>query len=228
MVKGFSKLALKYGLIPFANAIIHLYFCLIRVRAIDEEVVTEHLRQGGKAIAAIWHQRILIVLGYAGRFGKFSPSVMISESRDGEMIAEVYRQLNFRPVRGSSSHGGRKALAAMVADLAEHPCAVHVVDGPRGPRGTIKAGLISMAQLSHTPIAPVAISVSRAWILKSWDRFLIPKPFSTIFVHWGELSSVPEVLDNTEFEATRRKVEHCMRELQENADRQCGWKESLL
>jgi lysophospholipid acyltransferase (LPLAT)-like uncharacterized protein len=228
MLKGLSRFAITCGLIPVACAIIRLYFCLIRIRAIDENAVIKHLREGGKAIAALWHQRILIVLGYAGRFGQFAPAVMISESRDGEMIAEVYRQLNFRPVRGSSSHGGRKALAAMVADLAEHPFAVHVVDGPRGPRGIIKAGLVSMSQLSRVPILPVAISVSRAWVLKSWDRFLIPKPFSTVVVHWGKPISVPEVLDTTEFEAIRRKVEQTIRELQEETDRQCGWKESLL
>ena len=101
-----------------------------------------------------------------------------------------------------SSRGGRKALAAMIADLAEHPFAVHVVDGPRGPRGVIKAGLISMAQLSGVPIVPVAISVTRAWVLKSWDRFLIPKPFSTVFVRWGAPIAVPASLDDTAFETT--------------------------
>ena len=98
-------------------------------------------------------------MGYARRFREFSPAVMISRSRDGEMIADVYRRLNFRPVRGSSSSGGREALAAMVADLSTNPFAVHAVDGPRG---LIKAGIIRMAQLSGAPIIPVYISVNRA------------------------------------------------------------------
>ncbi|MHB8910524.1 MAG: lysophospholipid acyltransferase family protein [Syntrophales bacterium] len=228
MVKGLSRFAIKYGLIPFAYAIIRSYFCLIRVRSSGEDVIRQYLHQGGKAIAAIWHQRILIVLDYAGRFGEFAPAVMISQSRDGEMIADVYRRLNFRPVRGSSSRGGRKALAAMVADLAEHPFAVHIVDGPQGPRGIVKAGLISMAQHSGVPVVPVAISVNRAWVLNSWDRFLVPKPFSTVCVHWGTPIHVPFTLDDGAFEALRREVEITLRQLQDDADRQCGWQTSLF
>ena len=102
MVKGLSRFAIKHGLIPVVYAIIRLYFCLIRIRSVDEEGFRNHLAQGGKAIVAIWHQRILIVLEYARPFGEFAPAVMISQSRDGELIADVYRRLNFRPVRGSS------------------------------------------------------------------------------------------------------------------------------
>ena len=228
MVKGLSRFAIQYGLIPVASAILHAYFLLIRIRSSGEAGIKRHLREGGKAIAAIWHQRILAVLDYAGSFGEFSPAVMISQSRDGEMIADVYRRLNFRPVRGSSSRGGRKALAAMVADLAEHPFAVHVVDGPRGPRGVVKAGLISMAQHSGVPIVPVAISVTRAWVLNSWDRFLIPKPFSTVFVRWGAPIPVPTDLDDATFELLRSEVESTLRQFQDDADRQCGWQESLF
>ncbi|MHB9096309.1 MAG: lysophospholipid acyltransferase family protein [Syntrophales bacterium] len=228
MVKGLSRFAIKYGLIPVAYAILRFYFLLIHVRSSGEEEIKRHLREGGKAIAAIWHQRIFMVLTYARRFGEFAPSVMISQSRDGAMIADVCRRLNFRPVRGSSSRGGREALATMIEDLTEHPFAVHAVDGPRGPRGIIKAGLIVMAQHSGVPIVPVSISVNRAWVLKSWDRFLIPKPFSTIFVHWGTPIPVPTTLDNTAFEAFRREVEITLRQLQDDADRQCGWQMSLF
>ena len=228
MVKGLSRFAIKYGLIPILYAIIRLYFCLIRVRAIGEDSIMQHLQQGGKAIAAIWHQRIFLVLTYARRFGKFVPAVMISQSRDGDIIADVCRRLNFRPVRGSSSRGGREALTKIIADLADHSCAVHAVDGPRGPRGVIKAGLISMAQLSGVPIVPLAISVSRAWVLNSWDRFLIPKPCSTVFIHWGTLIAVPPSLDPSAFETLRREVEAKFRSMQDDADRQCGWTQSLF
>ncbi|MDA8124437.1 MAG: lysophospholipid acyltransferase family protein [Deltaproteobacteria bacterium] len=228
MVKSFSKIAIRFGLLPIAYAVLRLYFSLIRIRTEGEEEVKAHLRAGNKAIAALWHQRILICLGYARRFAEFAPAVMISRSRDGEMIADVYRRLNFRPVRGSSSRGGREALAQMIADLADHPFAVHVVDGPQGPRGVVKAGLVSMAQLSGAPIVPVSISVNRAWVLNSWDRFLIPKPFSTVFVRWGEPHFVPQILDNEAFEAIRRSIEKKMQEIQSRDDRAMGWQESLL
>ena len=228
MIKGLSRFAMKYGLIPAVYAIIRLYFCLIRVRSVDENKIIHHLHHGGKAIAALWHQRIGLVLTYAGGFSEFSPVAMVSQSRDGDLIADLCRLLNFRPVRGSSSRGGREALAAMVAELSVQRAAVHAVDGPQGPRGIIKSGLIRMAQLSGVPIAPLTISVNRAWILKSWDRFLIPKPFSTIVVHWDNLIPVPETLDDIAFETVRREIEKRMRENQAEDDKNCGWRESLL
>ena len=152
------------------------YLLLVRIRFFHEKDLLDHLRRGGKGIVAIWHQRILLVVSYAWRFREFTPAAMISQSRDWDLIADVSRRLNFRPVRGSGSRGGREALAAMVAELSAHPMAVHAVDGPQGSRGLIKAGIIRMVQLSGTPIIPVYISVNRAWILRSWDRFLIPNP----------------------------------------------------
>jgi lysophospholipid acyltransferase (LPLAT)-like uncharacterized protein len=228
MIKSLSRFAIKYGLIPAVYAVIRLYFCLIRVRSVDENKIMDHLLHGGKGIAALWHQRILLVLTYARRFREFAPLVMISQSRDGDIIAEICRLLNFRPVRGSSSRGGREALATMVTELSVHQAAIHAVDGPQGPRGIIKSGLIRMAQLSGVPIVPLTISVNRAWILKSWDSFLIPKPFSTIFVRWDDLLPVPETLDDIAFETVRREIEKRMRENQAQDDMNYGWRESLL
>jgi lysophospholipid acyltransferase (LPLAT)-like uncharacterized protein len=228
MIKSLSRFAIKYGLIPAVYAVIRLYFCLIRVRSVDENKIMDHLLHGGKGIAALWHQRILLVLTYARRFREFAPLVMISQSRDGDIIAEICRLLNFRPVRGSSSRGGREALATMVTELSVHQAAIHAVDGPQGPRGIIKSGLIRMAQLSGVPIVPLTISVNRAWILKSWDSFLIPKPFSTIFVRWDDLLPVPETLDDIAFETVRRVIEKRMRENQAQDDMNYGWRESLL
>jgi lysophospholipid acyltransferase (LPLAT)-like uncharacterized protein len=228
VIKALSRVAIRYGLIPMVHWIVRLYLRSVRIRWVNEKEIRDHLRKGGRVIAAIWHQRILIVLGYAKRFSEFSPSVMISRSRDGEIIADVYRRLNFRPVRGSSSRGGREALSAMIADLAEHPFAVHVVDGPQGPRGVIKAGLISMAKLSAAPIYPVYISVDRAWVLKSWDRFLIPKPFSRVVIRWDGPIPIPPELDVDAFETLRLEIEKRMRENQEEEDRKSGWTESLF
>ena len=121
---------------PFAHYLVRAYLLLIRIKPINEEIALQHLKSGQKMIVAIWHQRILVVMGYARRFGVYKPSVMISRSRDGEMIAKVYSSFNFRPIRGSSSRGGKEALANMVEDLVHHQLAVHILDGPRGPRGS--------------------------------------------------------------------------------------------
>jgi lysophospholipid acyltransferase (LPLAT)-like uncharacterized protein len=228
MIKGLSTFAIRYGLVPIAHWILRLYLLMVRIRIFREEELFAHLHRGGKGIIAVWHQRIFLVISYAQRFKDFTPVAMISKSRDGDLIADVARRLNFRPVRGSSSRGGREALAEMVAQLSTHPLAVHAVDGPQGPRGLVKAGIIRMAQLSGAPIIPVYISVNRAWVLRSWDRFLLPKPFSTVWVRWDEPIPVPAMLDNDAFDAIRMQIEKRMLDNQKEDDRQRGWGETLF
>ena len=228
MIKYLSRFALKYGLIPVAYYLVRAYLSLIRIRAVNEEMTLQYLKSGRKMIVAIWHQRIIPVVGYARKFSVYAPSAMISQSRDGDIIAGVASLLNFRPVRGSSSRGGKEALADMIADLAENQVAVHALDGPRGPRGIVKPGLIVMAQLSGIPIVPVYISVNRAWVLNSWDLTLIPKPFSTVTVRWDKSISVPEHLNEEAFESTRKQIEQHMKENQIRDDQEQGWTTPLL
>jgi lysophospholipid acyltransferase (LPLAT)-like uncharacterized protein len=228
MIKALSRFAIRHGLIPIAYGILRLYLRLVRIRSEHEEELLDYLRHGGKGIVAVWHQRILLVVRYARRFREFSPTVMISRSRDGDLIADVCRRLNFRPVRGSSSHGGREALAKMITELAVHPIAVHALDGPQGPRGIIKSGIIRMSQLSGAPIIPVYISVNRAWTLGSWDRFLVPKPFSTVRVRWDKPIPVPIEMDEAVFESIRLDIEKRIRENQEDDDHESGWGETLF
>ncbi len=228
MIKYLSRFALKYGLMPFAHYLVRAYLLLIKIRVVDEEIGLQHLKSGQKMIVAIWHQRILVVMGYARRFGGYKPSVMISRSRDGEMIAKVYSRFNFRPIRGSSSKGGKEALVDMVEDLVHHQLAVHILDGPRGPRGVVKPGLIVMAQLSGVPIVPVYISVNRAWVLDSWDSFIVPKPFSTVVIRWDSPIYVPESMDSEVFENTRKNIERHLKENQILDDQEQGWTTPLL
>lgn len=217
----------KNVFVPIAYWLIRLYLSTIRIRVINEEALIRHIEKGGKAIVSIWHQRFFGVIGYAKRFSIYKPSAIISKSRDGELIAQVAIRSGFRPIRGSSSRGGREALAAIVEDLAENSTAVHGVDGPRGPKGVVKAGLIRMAQLSRAGIFPVYISVDRAWILKSWDRFLIPKPFSRLLIHWDDPIMVPAIMSGEKFEETRLEVEDKMIRGHAAGDRGFGWKEPL-
>jgi len=109
MIKHISRFAIKFGLIPFAYYLVRLYFFLIRIRTINEDLIMSCFKSDHKAIAAIWHQRIILALGYANRFRAYRPSVMISQSGDDDMIADVCRRFNFRPVRGPGSRGGKGA-----------------------------------------------------------------------------------------------------------------------
>ena len=227
MWKRLSALAIKYGLIPLAHNLIRAYLGMIRQTIIGEEHIMRALEDDQKVVIAILHQRMFGVIDYAKRFGRFSLAAIISQSRDGDMIAEVVTRLHFHPIRGSSSKGGKEALEAIVEYLADHPAAVHAVDGPRGPKGIVKTGIIRIAQRSGALIYPVFISTNRAWILKSWDHFLIPKPFSRVMIRWGEPIYVPEFLPEAEFESLRRRIEENILTNHAQDDLSMGWDHPL-
>jgi lysophospholipid acyltransferase (LPLAT)-like uncharacterized protein len=152
---------------------------------------------------------------------------MISQSRDGEFIADIAQRLGLFPVRGSSSRGGAEALKTIVRKLEENPMVGHIVDGPRGPKGKVKPGLIRMAQLSGAVVLPLILSVDKAWIAGSWDRFLIPKPFSRVTVRWEEPFSVPRKIDPEEFDSFREQIEEKLTQAHAEADLRSGWKTPL-
>jgi len=213
--------------IPLAYILLRFYLTLIRIRVVNEDPLLNHLKKGGKGIAAIWHQRFFGAIGYAKKFSTLAPSLIISQSRDGELISQMVSRFGFRPIRGSSSRGGKEALAAIVQDLSQNQAAVHAVDGPLGPKGVVKAGLIRMAQLSQAAIFLVYISIDRAWILHSWDRFLIPKPFSRMLVRWSDPIFVQREMDPETFEALRLEVEDKMTRGHAQDDHNWGWVKPL-
>jgi lysophospholipid acyltransferase (LPLAT)-like uncharacterized protein len=135
---------------------------------------------------------------------------MISRSRDGEFIARIVKYAGFMPVRGSSTRGGMKALREMVHAVRKYYIAIHVVDGPTGPPCVVKAGGISLAQLTGAFLCPVFFICEKYWVFNSWDRFMIPKPFSKVFIRFGPMEKAPEELEGEEFENLRVKMEEMM------------------
>jgi lysophospholipid acyltransferase (LPLAT)-like uncharacterized protein len=228
MMSGTGRITLlKIFFAPVAYFFLRLYLSMIRIRTLHEDALVQFLQGGGKGVGAVWHQRFLGVLGYVRKFRYLRLSIMISLSRDGDWIAPVVKWLGLRPVRGSSTRGGREALAAMVQDLAQNQAALHIIDGPQGPKAVVKAGLVRLAQLSKGVIIPIYISVDRAWVTNSWDRFLIPKPFSRVLVRFGGPIEVPEQMDPEVFEVLRLEVEKKMIDGHAQDDLNFGWEKPL-
>jgi len=145
-------------------------------------------------IYAFWHQR-QVFFTYTHRKAGF-PAVLVSRSRDGELIARTMTLSNIDSIRGSSSRGASEAARRMLEVLAEGRDAGITPDGPKGPSRKVKPGVLYLAQRSGCPILPIANAVTRHLELRrSWDRFHIPLPFSRAAVVYGEPLEVPADAD---------------------------------
>ena len=138
-------------------------------------------------IFAFWHGQMLPLLW---RHRDEGVAIVISSHRDGELIAGVAERLGYRSIRGSSTRGAARALLGLVRELENGGEAAVTPDGPRGPARQFASGALVAAQRAGAPIIGIGVSVSRAWFLKSWDRFMIPKPFSRIRIAYTAPTSV--------------------------------------
>ena len=187
-----------------------------RIVGLDHE--WQALRDHGSVVYASWHQRIFPGFAFFAA-GRQPISVMISQSRDGEMIARAVSMLGWQPVRGSSSRGGLRALKQLHSLVKRGYRIMHIVDGPQGPFGIVKPGLLTIAQFSGAPILPAIGSFQRCWIFSSWDRFMVPKPFSKILVRFAPPITVPRRLEADALEALRLKVENQIKDLHVQTDK---------
>jgi lysophospholipid acyltransferase (LPLAT)-like uncharacterized protein len=153
-----------------------------RFHSPNSDVVRSLRKDNQPFIFALWHGHLLPLLWFHRDEGV---KVLISEHRDGELVARAAESLGYGLIRGSSTHGANRALISLVRELgAGHEIAI-TPDGPKGPAKTFAPGALVAAQRTDCPILPVAIAADRAWRLKSWDRFMIPKPFARITVAYG-------------------------------------------
>src|SRR5215510_6964018 len=170
----------------------------------EEGSLADGRRVALPGIYCFWH-RAMIPSAY--HFRNMQIAIMISRSFDGECIARIVEKLGFRPVRGSSSRGGAGALMAMREELELGHPAVFTADGPRGPLYVAKPGAVSLAKKSGYKICCFHVAVERAWILKSWDRMMIPKPFSRASFYITSPLEVPPNATDDELENYRQKVQ---------------------
>ncbi|MBV8208352.1 MAG: lysophospholipid acyltransferase family protein [Acidobacteria bacterium] len=146
------------------------------------------------SIYCMWH-RCVVAAAYAYR--NQALRVMISRSFDGEIIARLTQKLGYVPVRGSSSSGGAGALLELHDEIARGASAVFTVDGPRGPRYVAKPGAVRLSANTGAPIVAYHFALERAWILRSWDGLMIPKPFTRGVLRLEAPFSVPAGLDDS-------------------------------
>ena len=136
---------------------------------------------------------------------------MSSKSLDGQIAGGIAGWAGFYTVWGSSSRSASAALKGMIQRLKDHRLAAHILDGPRGPAGDVKLGAIAIAHGAGAVIVPVVVIAERAWYFNSWDRFMIPKPFSRVTVKYFPMIELPKSLSKSDIEHQRKKLEEMMR-----------------
>ena len=165
-------------------------------------------RIGQRHLFIFWHREIIPML-YTRRGEDIA--VMISSSKDGQLVAGPAQVLGYVPVRGSATRGGGKAVRQMVRHSRERGINI-VPDGPKGPAEVVKDGVVWSSYFTGLSIVPVAVQVNRAWVLGTWDRMLIPKPFARITIRYGEPIAPPA---KDEVQITLDTVSRVMKQMHE-------------
>jgi lysophospholipid acyltransferase (LPLAT)-like uncharacterized protein len=170
----------------------------------------------GNYIAALWHNRLLLISFVLKKFFPDRPGAgLISASRDGDLIADVTQRFGFDVVRGSSSRMGATALLELSEILASGRDVLLTPDGPRGPVYELGPGIIFLAQRTGAPVVPVNMEYSSCWRVKSWDRFIIPRPFAKVRVIIGERQQIGSTSTPEQFENERLRLQNAMMSLVE-------------
>ena len=166
-----------------AGALLFLHRSTLRVERVHFDRYVRLKARGVPILFALWHGRMFLSIQAHRQEGIVT---MASRSKDGEIIAGWLERNGYSVVRGSSTRGGSEALREMVRRVRSGRAAALTVDGPTGPPRKVQPGIVQLARLTGGWILPITSSSARPRFLASWDRYLLPKPFSANVVLYGE------------------------------------------
>jgi lysophospholipid acyltransferase (LPLAT)-like uncharacterized protein len=211
---------LKWWLVGWAGkSLVGLIGRTLRIQLVNFENARAEI-ESGEFILAFWHSRLLLISYlYEGRGGV----ILVSGSRDGEIMAQILQRQGHETIRGSTSRNGARALVQLIKALKARarPCVV-VPDGPRGPRFRVQPGIIALAKKTGYSIVPISYSARRMKIFASWDRFILPYPFTEASVVYGRPISIPSELGAEGQEMYRLRVEEELNRITKTADSRYG------
>ncbi len=207
MFKRLKFLIYTRPFIWFAYYLIKGYNSTFRLKIENEDQWKALLEQGKPVLLCTWHQQFFAAIAHFKQYAVYHPGLMISQSRDGDLISGVANRVGWHTPRGSSSRGGKEAMAAMISHLNQYGFGAHILDGPRGPMGRIKPGIIRMAHATGVRLVPFHVTADKAWFFNSWDRFMLPRPFSKVCITFGDSILLPPLAGPDTFEQQRRDLE---------------------
>jgi lysophospholipid acyltransferase (LPLAT)-like uncharacterized protein len=184
---------------------------------VNKKYIDEYLLGEKKVVITAWHRCAIYLLV---KFGSIHPAVLLSSSKDGDLLANFAEKAGVITVRGSSTRGGKEGSDRLVEFLHEGGRVVATVaDGPLGPPFRAKPGLVRISQRSGVHLMPITWSANRVWMFqKAWDKMIIPKPFSTIVISASEPYIIPKKAHGEIFNDYVIKMEKTLIALTRDAD----------
>ncbi|MBN2571634.1 MAG: lysophospholipid acyltransferase family protein [Ignavibacteriales bacterium] len=213
--KDKKKFLRKIGfvLLPF---LIDILCKTLRVNVVNKNYIDKLIEKKQNFVVAFWHGTMLYAWYY---HRKNKMAALVSQSKDGELLTRVLKKWRYNIVRGSSSMGGKEAINIMVDLVKENYTIAITPDGPRGPAVEMKAGAIVTAKKGSIPLVLIGIAYRKKKILKSWDKFQIPFPFTRCAILFSEPVMIENHLTYEETDKIIKKKEKELNELTDEANR---------
>ena len=201
-----------------AWAFVTLWSMTFTVRIVNREIRDRLDAEGTRCIYTFWHGNLFLLLH---AFRNAGVTILASESRDGEIMAQLLRRFGFRVVRGSTKRNGHRALFGLARSLRQGRSVAIAVDGPRGPAHEVKPGTLFLAGKLNIPVVPIAVASKHAAVLDTWDKLTVPAPFTRGVIIFGDPVTVDSASDEA-IEAGRAKLNAAMRRLTLEAQELAG------
>jgi lysophospholipid acyltransferase (LPLAT)-like uncharacterized protein len=218
--KGAQAAGLKWWLIGLAGKLLIDFLFVFSSVDVKGYRAVARLIGTRRYIFAFWHSRILL-LSYV--YKKLNAAIMVSNSADGEIIAQVLQRHGHKTIRGSTRKGGMRALMQQILDMRNNRRpGVVIPDGPQGPRHKVQPGVILLAQKTGCPIIPLAYSSKRRKIFNSWDRFMLPFPWTRGVITYGRPVEVPAKADADTIRECTLRLERELNRITARADEYFG------
>ena len=205
-----KKLFQRWLITKILVVLIRITGSTVRVKQVNQQVLKTALEEYSSVIVATWHQNIYFSIWL---LRKQELTALISSSKDGSVIYDVFDHYGYQAVRGSTTRGGIAALKQMINLLKNKTSVAITPDGPLGPPEKIQSGVILLAKYAGVPIIPWHYEARHQWNLNSWDKHKIPKPFSTVIESFGEPFHVPKDLPPGDVPLYCEKLEVVLSEL---------------
>jgi len=216
--KSIKKRFLRFWGNKFIEPLVNLLCKTLRIKEANKSSIDEMLARNQNMVFAFWHGTMLVPWYL---LKDFSPSTIISQSKDGEMLVKILNKWNYSVKRGSSSKDGKEVLEELISVAKDNKSIAITPDGPRGPQRVMKAGGVIIAKKAQIPLILIGVGYKHKIKLKSWDEFEIPFFFSKVSITYSDPINIDYNLSFDETDIEIKKIDDNLSVLQNEAEQNC-------